>query len=274
MTDSRWKAACRRTGHNHYTHTHTLRELNKHNIYFIYKYIFLVPIDPLTMLLSICSTTQLQPELREGVCVCVWNLNLGCPPAATQSGWCNSVGEMWYFRAIYLDYAKYRKIPRGRVHQASLSSPLCVNLSWTIFSKSASNLFCSFLQMPMSRGLGLGPDRLSKLNTWRLPAALCSTQLVFPLFTPTSYDSSRFLQPNCILELPKHAKYSASLQHACGRKVQSSTENWKSGLQSRTLPAEFKHTASVSLAVTKEDLFFLFPVSFLFKTSAAPLCEH
>ncbi len=132
--------------------------------------------DPATMMPSTCQiiTDSQSWEVHFGVCESVWSQPLlpfikhkQCG-ISRESQWCNSTCKMQNFRAIYLDYTSQPKMKKcwRRVHWAWLLSLLAASLSCTIFSKSTSNLFCSFRQMPLSGGLGLGTDRHSKLNTW------------------------------------------------------------------------------------------------------------
>lgn len=111
----------------------------------------------------------------------------------------SDVCKMWYFTAIYLDYnsqakknfKKRKKSQRRSIYWAWLHSIPAATLSCTIFSKSTSNLFCSVLQMSLSRMgwerrwgsggggvMGFSSDRHTRLNTWYFTLVMRCEQII------------------------------------------------------------------------------------------------
>lgn len=199
MKETAWSSTHRQTGQNkisvHRMYTLQPRKhTHKHNFFCILSCLLLSLIFSCTskhdagsvILESQSWEKHLQCEWM-CLCRCVWDLNLCCPSSNSSNAEllkqktsdvtvyvrCDISEQYIWIMLLSPNMKKHWR----RVHQAWLLPLLCASLSCTIFSKSTSNLFCSFLQMPLSGGLGLGLDRHSKLNTWSScwRTTVCST---------------------------------------------------------------------------------------------------
>lgn len=114
-------------------HTHTHK--NTQCLYMsclLLSLMLLVPIDSATIISAVCKI--ILDSQKSEICMCVLSfITLRQCRISTQTQWCNSTCKMWYFRAIYLDYASQPKYEKALEEGSPSLTPLSPQCQFKLY---------------------------------------------------------------------------------------------------------------------------------------------